>query len=161
MCNEYRMRRAISSDLETIVGFTLEEAREAEGLETDADAVMRGIRAGLEDPALSTYWVAESSAGDVVASTSAVREWSNFNGGYYWWIQSMFIVPGHRGRGLVDLLLDTVAEAAHTAGAVDLRLYAHGSNERALDAYRRCGFDETRYVIMRRALDGNRTESGG
>jgi GNAT superfamily N-acetyltransferase len=107
----------------------------------------------LEDPALSNYWVAESSNGEVVASTSAVREWSNFNGGYYWWVQSMFIVPKHRGRGLVDLLLDTVAEEARAAGAVDLRLYACGSNLRALDAYRRCGFDETPYVIMRRPLD--------
>jgi GNAT superfamily N-acetyltransferase len=148
----YRLRRADTDDLETIVGFTHEEAREAEGLDMDTDGIRQGVSAGLEDPSVATYWVAESADGEIVASTSAVREWSNFNGGYYWWVQSMYIVPEHRGRGLVDLLLDTLAEEARAAGAVDLRLYAHGSNPRAIEAYRRCGFDETPYVIMRRRL---------
>ena len=148
----YTIRQAEIGDLETIVGFTILEAGEAEGLGVDADGIRRGVAAGLEDPSVAAYWVAESSDGEIVASTSTVREWSNFNGGYYWWVQSMFIVPEHRGRGLVDLLLDTVAEEAHAAGAVDLRLYAHGSNRRAIEAYRRCGFDESPYVIMRRRL---------
>jgi GNAT superfamily N-acetyltransferase len=153
MGKNYSLRPATVSDLEAIVAFTLEEAREAEGLEKDPDGVRRGVLAGLEDPFLATYWVAESSDGDVVASTSAVREWSNFNGGHYWWIQSLFIAPGHRGSGLVDLLLDRVAEEARAAGAIDLRLYAHGGNGRALEAYRRCRFSDTPYVIMRRALE--------
>jgi ribosomal protein S18 acetylase RimI-like enzyme len=152
MRSEYRIRRATSSDLEAIVAFTLEEAWEAEGLELDTDSVGRGVLAGLEDPAVATYWVAEAADGRVMASASAVREWSDFKGGYYWWVQSLFVVPEHRGRGLVDLLLDTVAKAARAKGALDLRLYAHGSNARALDAYRRCGFEQTPYVIMRRSL---------
>jgi GNAT superfamily N-acetyltransferase len=153
MPSDYRVRRATSSDLETIVAFTLEEAREAEGLDKDADGIRRGVAAGLVDPSVAIYWVAKSADGEIIASTSAIREWSNFNGGYYWWVQSMYIVPEHRGHGLVDLLLDKLAEEARAAGAIDLRLYAHGSNARALQAYRRCGFDETPYVIMRRRLD--------
>lgn len=152
MSPDYRLRGANTDDLETIVAFTLEEAREAEGLDKDADAIRRGVSAGLEDPSVATYWVAESFEGEIVASTSAVKEWSDFNGGYYWWVQSMFINSEHRGRGLVDLLLDTVAEEARAAGAIDLRLYVHGSNARAFDAYRRCGFEETEYILMRRPL---------
>jgi L-amino acid N-acyltransferase YncA len=155
MQRSYSLRRAEVTDLETIVGFTLEEAREAEGLDKDADGIRRGVSTGLEDPSVATYWVAESSDGEIVASTSVVMEWSNFNGGYYWWVQSMYIVVAHRGRGLVDVLLDKLAEEARAAGAIDLRLYAHGSNARAIDAYRRCGFDETEYVIMRRLLHGD------
>lgn len=148
----YTIRQAEMADLDTIVRFTRDEAREAEGLELDVAKVTRGVLAGLEDPSLSTYWLAEASDGQVVASTSAIREWSNFNGGYYWWVQSMFIVPEHRGGGLVDLLLDTVAAAARSAGAIDLRLYVHGANQRAIDAYRRCGFRPAELVIMRRPL---------
>ena len=147
------IRQAETIDLETVVDFTLEEAHEAEGQEIDRDSVRRGILAGLEDPSLSTYWVAETADGQVVASTSAVREWSNFNGGYYWWVQSLFIVPEHRGRGLVELLLDQLADVARAAGALDLRLYAHKANRRALEAYRRCGFSEAPYAILTRRVN--------
>ena len=156
----YTIRQAEIGDLETIVGFTVLEAGEAEGLGVDTDGIRRGVAAGLEDPSVATYWLAESADGEIVASTSAVREWSNFNGGYYWWVQSMFIMPEHRGGGLVDLLLDTMAKEAQAAGAVDLRLYAHGSNRRAIEAYRRCGFEPTEYVIMRRLLGGGGSHDG-
>jgi len=97
--------------------------------------------------------VAESDDGQVVGSISVVTEWSNFRGGYYWWIQSLFIVPVHRGTGLVDLLLNTVAKAASGVDALDLRLYVLQSNHRAMAAYLRCDFDETPYTIMVRRLD--------
>jgi ribosomal protein S18 acetylase RimI-like enzyme len=63
-------------------------------------------------------------------------------------IQSLFIVPEHRGRGLVDSLLEFVATTARAAGALDLRLYVLQSNQRAIAAYRRCGFDVAPYTIM-------------
>jgi ribosomal protein S18 acetylase RimI-like enzyme len=151
----YTIRQAEMADLETIVDFTLDEAREAEAVEKDRNQVRRGVLAGLEDPSLSSYWVAETPDGKVVASSSAVREWSDWHGEDYWWVQSLFILPEHRGCGLVERLLDTVADAARAAGAIDLRLYAHGANHRALEAYRRCGFGETEYVIMRRTLEAD------
>jgi ribosomal protein S18 acetylase RimI-like enzyme len=151
----YTIRKATPADLDTLVAFTLREAEEAEGRDQDRDAVRRGVRAALEEPALATYWVAESSDGEVVASTSVVTEWSNFHGGHYWWIQSLFIVPEHRGRGLVEILLDNLAEAARAAGALDLRLYAHNANRRALGAYRRRGFDVAPYTVMTRRLAGD------
>ena len=82
-----------------------------------------------------------------------MTEWSNFRGGYYWWIQSLFIVPDHRGTGLVDLLLNAVADLARMAGALDLRLYVLQSNQRAVAAYRRCGFKVEPYAIMSRGLE--------
>lgn len=152
---DYILREAASADLETIVAFTLEEAREAEGAVVDPEAVRRGIAAAFKDPPLSRYWLAEASDGRVVGSTSVVTEWSDFRGGHYWWVQSVFIVPEHRGRGLLELLLDHLARTAREAGALDLRLYVHDSNDRAVRAYRRCGFTDAPYVIMRRPLDGD------
>jgi ribosomal protein S18 acetylase RimI-like enzyme len=39
---------------------------------------------------------------------------------------------------------------------LDLRLYAHQSNERALRAYRRCGFAVAPYIIMTRSVKQRR-----
>ena len=145
----YSVRDAKVTDFDALVAFTLREAQEAEAYAADEVAVRRGIAAAFDElPPPSAYWVAEFD-GQVVASVSVVREWSNFRGGHYWWIQSIFILPTHRGGGVLEMLIDHVAVAARDAGALDLRLCAHESNARALQAYRRCGFAATPYVVMR------------
>jgi len=147
----YTIRRAVPDDVDTLIAFTLQEAQEAEGIELDVAAVRHGVRGAFDNPARATCWIAEGPEGRVVASTSVVTEWSNFHGGEYWWVQSLYIVPEHRGRGLVDRLLDHLWSAARAAGALDLRLYAHRSNEKALRVYKRCGFTASPYMILTRA----------
>jgi ribosomal protein S18 acetylase RimI-like enzyme len=149
---DYTVRRATRDDIDTIVAFTRHEAREAEELELDVQAVTRGVRAAFDDPSLALYWIAESTSGQIAASTSIVTEWSNFRGGKYWWVQSLFVAPEHRGQGLVDRLLNHLVAEAQAAGALDVRLYAHESNERALRVYERCAFTRAPYVVMRRGL---------
>jgi GNAT superfamily N-acetyltransferase len=150
----YRIRAASAADQAVLVDCTVREARDAEGVALDASAVGRGVARALEDPALARYWVAEDPDGRIVAATSITTEWSNCHGGHYWWVQSLFVEPEHRGAGLVDQLLDHLAEAARVAGALDLRLYAHQDNVRALRAYARCGFTAAPYRLMRRRLGG-------
>lgn len=153
MDGRYAIRAATAADLVVLVDFTLREAEDAEGVSLDPTAVGRGVARALEEPALARYWVAEDPDGRIVASTSVTAEWSNFHGGHYWWVQSLFVVPEHRGAGLVDQLLDHLAQAAGEAGALDLRLYAHQDNTRALRAYARCGFTVAPYRVMRRRLE--------
>jgi ribosomal protein S18 acetylase RimI-like enzyme len=152
MSSTYSIRDATVDDVATLVAFTLREAAEAEGFGADAAAVERGVRRAFEEPRVVRYWIAEDESGAIAGSTSVVTEWSDFRGGEYWWVQSLFVAPEHRGRGLVDQLLDHVATVGRAAGAIDVRLYVHESNERAIRAYRRAGFELAPYRIMRREL---------
>jgi ribosomal protein S18 acetylase RimI-like enzyme len=152
LSSEYRIRAATRTDIETLLAFTLQEVYEAEGKEKDVDGVRRGVEGAFQDPPRSAYWIVESLDRRPIASTSIVTEWSDFHGGDYWWIQSLFIAPEHRARGLVELMLDHLAAMAKAAGALELRLYAHNSNERAFRVYRRCGFTTAPYTIMARRL---------
>ena len=81
-----------------LVDFTHAEACDAErrapGLGRRAGAASRGAFA---PPPKARYWVVEA-AGGVVASASIVTEWSNFRGGDYWWIQSLYIRPSIAAR---------------------------------------------------------------
>ena len=148
MALPYTMRQAVDTDIDTLVDFTLREAAEAEGVVLSVAAATRGVGGGFESPPRATYWVALAGDGSIVASTSVVTEWSNFHGGYYWWIQSLYIAPDHRGKGLLELLIDHLARVSRSAGALDLRLLVHRSNRRALRAYRRCGLTEGPYMMM-------------
>ena len=149
---DYTVRMAQPGDLETLVSFTLAEAADAEGRRIDPNTARRGIAAALADPAVAMYWVLEDGSGRAAGNISVVREWSNWLAGYYWWIQSLYIQPEYRGRGLMRRLVAAVVEEARRQGALDLRLYAHRDNARALHAYLREGFGEMPYVIMAMAL---------
>jgi ribosomal protein S18 acetylase RimI-like enzyme len=148
----YGIRRAQDQDLDSLVSFTVAEAREAEGAALDPSVVRRGVEAGLSNRAIAMYWVVESDQGEIVARTSALREWSDWHARYYWWIQSMYVVPDHRGRGLVERLMGAVSAEARNSGAADLRLYVHEQNSRAIRAYRRCAFSDLPYRIMSKHL---------
>jgi ribosomal protein S18 acetylase RimI-like enzyme len=146
---DYIVRRARLSDLEKLVDFTLAEAVEAEGSRKSREKARRGILAALEDESIAVYWVLEDSRSYIVGNISVVKEWSNWHAGHYWWIQSLYIRPEHRGRGLIETLIRTVKESAKEGGALDLRLYVHKHNRRAIRAYQKCGFRDADYQIMR------------
>jgi GNAT superfamily N-acetyltransferase len=156
MSSGFDIREARPEDIDKIVDFTCQEARETEGTEKNVAGVRRGVRAGFGDLPLARYWVAESPPGHIVASTSVVTEWSNFHGGFYWWIQSLYVQPDRRGEGLADALLARLEQEARAAGALDLRLCVLDTNRRALKVYRRCGFGESPYTIMTKKLDTSR-----
>ncbi len=142
------VRRATSSDLEKLVSFAIAEANEAEKTSRSSELIREGVRVGLEDNSIARYWVLENEASEVIGNVSVVKEWSNWNSSYYWWIQSMYLHPEYRGKGLMDKLIEAVKVTAKREYAVDLRLYVHKENERAIQAYRKSGFIDSDYRIM-------------
>jgi GNAT superfamily N-acetyltransferase len=156
----FLVRRAELADLELLLSFTIAEAREAEGIFGDAARVREGIRTALADSSVAMYWVLETDSSELVGHMSVVKEWSDWNSGYYWWIQSMYIRPAFRGQALMDRLLHVVEDTARQAGALELRLYVHARNERAIKAYHKAGFCDSEYRIMtmsiRRTRESNK-----
>jgi len=148
----FYVRRAGPSDLEQLVSFTAEEFREAERTASAPESIPHGVKAALEDDALGMYWILVMDNSKVIGSVSVVKEWSDWHAGYYWWIQSMYIKPEHRGQGLMEKLLDAVKTAAKERDALDLRLYVHKLNAQAIKAYKKSGFCDSDYQIMRMKL---------
>jgi GNAT superfamily N-acetyltransferase len=148
----YVVRRAQLSDLEMLASFAVQEAKEAEGIELSPENVRHGILTALENDFLGRFWVLTRENEELLGNVSVIREWSNWRGGYYWWIQSLFVLPEFRGAGLMQILIDIVKDAAQRGGAIDLRLYVHGKNERAIKAYQKAGFTESAYRIMRMSV---------
>ena len=143
-----RVRPALISDLSTIVDFISEEAIEAEGRTQDRATLERGIGTALIDDSVAKYWLLVDDTDTACGCTSVVKEWSDWNAGFYWWIQSMYIAPAHRGKGHLDVLIGTVADAARGERCLELRLYVHNQNKSAIRAYEKVGFTNSPYVIM-------------
>jgi GNAT superfamily N-acetyltransferase len=148
----FDIRRATSADIERLVSFAVAEAKEAEGATKDLNRVRQGIRTALGDDAIAMYWVLEKKETGIVGNVSIVKEWSDWNSGHYWWIQSMYILPEFRGKGLMERLIQTLKDAARQEGALELRLYVHKNNAQAVIAYQKAGFFDSDYRIMTMSL---------
>jgi GNAT superfamily N-acetyltransferase len=61
-------------------------------------------------------------------------------------VQSVFVVPEHRGRGVGSALVDAAAEHAARLGA--LRVTVH-SGRKAVPVYERLGFQSCRQLLQR------------
>jgi ribosomal protein S18 acetylase RimI-like enzyme len=149
---DLKVRRARLSDLEKLIMFALEEAKEAEGLKKVPATLRIGIETALHDENIALYWVLVDESDEPLGNVSALREWSNWNAGFYWWIQSMYISPEYRGKGYLSKLLDAVKAEARRQGGLDLRLYVNKDNNRAVKAYRKSGFLVSKYKIMTQEL---------
>ncbi|WP_337161218.1 GNAT family N-acetyltransferase [Vibrio alginolyticus] len=143
-----KVRKAVLDDLPYLVNFTSEEAREAEGSVKIPETLEKGILVALRDPSIATYWVLVDENDTPVGSVSAVREWSDWNAGYYWWIQSMFLSKSQRGKGRMSLLLDAVKHEMKVQKGLELRLYVHKDNCTAVRAYQNAHFSKSDYEIM-------------
>lgn len=148
----FHIRRATSADLERLVSFAVAEAKEAEGIEKDSEQVRQGVTTALNDDSIARYWVIEKNNTGVIGSVSIVKEWSDWNSGYYWWIQNMYILPEFRGKGLMERLIQALKDTARNEDALELRLYVHKNNAQAISAYQKVGFFDADYRIMTMSL---------
>jgi len=152
MIDNYNVRRATIDDLPHILNFIIQEAVESEGRATDLSKLETGISTALNNESIAIYWMLIDQDSQPVGCTSVVKEWSDWNAGYYWWIQSLFIVPEHRGRGLLNVMMDTVAVDAKADSCLEIRLYVHRDNARAIRAYQKAEFQPSDYKIMTKKL---------
>jgi len=152
MCEIYRVRRATINDLPHILNFIAQEAVESEGRAADLSKLETGISTALNNQAIAIYWILVDQDSQPVGCTSVVKEWSDWNSGYYWWIQSLFIEPGHRGKGLLNVMMDAVAVDAKADSCLEIRLYVHRDNARAIRAYQKAEFQPSDYQIMSKQL---------
>lgn len=145
---EIRTREADVTDAGDIAAFQRAMARETEEVELDAAVVDRGVRAVFEDPARGRYFVAEGD-GKVIASLLITYEWSDWRNGNVWWIQSVYVRPEFRRRGVYALMYEYVKGIATADPNIrGIRLYVDRRNAPAQDVYRRCGMDGEHYLVF-------------
>jgi ribosomal protein S18 acetylase RimI-like enzyme len=142
------VRPARPADRDTIAGFNVAMALEAEHKRLDPDTVREGVAAALADPAKGRYFVAERD-GRIVGQLMITFEWSDWRNGVFWWIQSVYVSPEARQTGVFATLFRHLeAQARSEAGVCGLRLYVEDGNARAQETYRRCGMSDGGYRVM-------------
>lgn len=147
MCDSMTIRRATRGDLDLLVEFNLRMAMETEDLQLEREVLERGIEGIFKFTDRGFYLVAEID-GMVVGSLMVTTEWSDWRNGDFWWVQSVYVRPEFRRRGVFTRLFHHVRESAHQADRVcGYRLYVEKENLAAQAAYQKLGFEETHYRL--------------
>lgn len=143
---------AAAEHAEEIARFQVEMAMESEGLALDSERVRRGVDAVMADQAKGRYVVAQSD-GRVVGCLMITREWSDWNCSWYWWIQSVYVAPSYRGRGIYRAMYHYVLSQAQSEGISQVRLYVDRENLAAQAVYQKLGMAECHYLLYEKMVD--------
>lgn len=142
------VRQATINDHREIVKFQLAMANETEGIKLDKATVKKGVEAVLSNPTKGNYYVAESD-GEVVSSLLTTFEWSDWRNGTILWIQSVYVKPEFRRkgvyRGMYSHIKNMVLNDENLNG---IRLYADKSNHPAHNTYENLGMNQDHYITF-------------
>src|SRR5438552_17278470 len=99
------VRRATSEDSDMVMDFNRRLAEESEGKKLDGALLKAGVAQALTDPHKALYFLAED-AERVIGQIMITTEWSDWRNGWFWWIQSVYVRPEARRRGVFRALFE-------------------------------------------------------
>ena len=142
------IRSAEPRDAEFLAENNVAMALETEGKRLEGDTVRRGVQAVFENPARGFYLVAELG-GRPVGQLMITCEWSDWRNAYYWWVQSVYVLPEARRRGVFRALHAEILRLARRDGNVcGVRLYVDKDNRTAQQTYAALGLRPARYTLF-------------
>ena len=142
------VRKANIKDHSSIVDFQLAMAKETEGIDLHKATVEKGVEAVLRDPGKGIYYLAEID-NRVISSLLTTYEWSDWRNGTILWIQSVFVLPEFRRKGVYRSMYAHIKEIVLNSGNLNgIRLYADKSNHPAHMTYENLGMNQDHYITF-------------
>ena len=138
------VRTGQTTDICTLVKFNIALARETEQKQLSPPTVTQGVHKLFKNPNYGFYIVAEIDD-EVVGCCMVTYEWSDWRCGLFWWIQSVYVKPEFRRRGIFRKLYEFLKEKASHENVCGFRLYVEKSNHTGKNAYSGVGMEEAPY----------------
>lgn len=146
------IRPARQDDVDIIVSYNAAMALETERRRLDLETLRKGTLAFLGSPGYGFYIVAElpeDKSCKPVGQLMITYEWSDWRNGVFWWIQSVYVTPDRRGRGVFRAMHDHIlAKAKSDPRVCGIRLYVERNNLKAQTVYQRVGLTPSVYTVF-------------
>ena len=148
--------KATMDHAQQIAQFNINMAAETEDIKLIPEVILAGARRLINDPSLGFYLVALADQ-EIVASLMVTTEWSDWRNGQFWWIQSVYVTPQWRRKGLYRKLYEHVKQlAADNENVCGFRLYVEEENTIAQKTYDNVGMHQTSYKMYEELKRGLR-----
>ncbi|NNF00334.1 MAG: GNAT family N-acetyltransferase [Pyrinomonadaceae bacterium] len=149
MTQEIKIRIAEEEDAGSMIEFNQAMALETEAKRLEPEKIKEGVEAVFSDERKGFYVVAENEEERIIGGLMITYEWSDWRNGWFWWIQSVYVLPEARGEGIYSRLYEFVKEKALSEGGVcGFRLYVDLENKHAQKVYESVGMFASNYLIF-------------
>jgi len=143
-----KVRAASIFESEIIINFQIKMALETENLKLEKSSVRKGINAVFKDLSKGKYYVAEENC-RIVGSLLTTYEWSDWKNGMILWIQSVYIIPEYRRKGIFKKMYIYLKKMVEESDElIGLKLYVNKTNIVAQKTYEKIGMDGEHYKLF-------------
>ncbi len=141
------IEKATKEDLPVLVGFQQQMALETEDLHLDGETVTEGILELFNDTSKGQYFVVREE-NQPVGCLMITYEWSDWRNGTVIWIQSVYVHPDHRKKGIFRALYNHIKTMVNSNDDLHgIRLYVEKENLYAQQVYEAIGMDGDHYQL--------------
>ena len=142
------IRKGEKKDIDVIAKYNIAMALETENKILDDETITNGVSSIIKDKSKGQYWVMEIDS-ILVGQLMVTYEWSDWRNGMMWWIQSVYVEPHYRRRGVYSSLYNNLVKMAKLdSSCCGIRLYVEKENYKAQDTYKSLGMKNAGYEIM-------------
>lgn len=140
------IREATLADVPALISFQMRMAKETENIDLDERILTNGIHELLKHPENGKYYVAVDGTTSL-GCLMITYEWSDWRCGMVLWIQSVYIDPAHRQKGIYSTMYQYFQEKVkQDPTLLGIRLYVDKSNKKAQHTYERLGMNGEHYA---------------
>ena len=146
------IRKAHDEDAPLIASFNRAHAKEINRITIPEETALKGAVEGLKQNKYCQYYLAELDS-RVVGLVMITYEWSDWRAGLIWWMQSVYVLPGFRGRGVFSALYKHIEALARQDNQVRaIRLYVCNHNQSGKKIYNQLGLKDSGYVVYEKEI---------
>ena len=141
------IKKAKITDAESIIVFQQKMAKETENINLDIEILTKGVNTAFKDLTKSIYSIAQDQ-GKVCSSVFTTYEWSDWRNGCVLWIQSVYVLPEFRQKGVFNKMYQHLKSMVEKSDEyLGLRLYVDHTNVKAQKVYDKMGMDGEHYKM--------------
>ena len=145
-------RKAKPEEYKVIAGFQEKMAWETEHFKLNTDTVLKGVKAVFEDNSKGEYYIVEED-GKITASLLTTYEWSDWRNNFVIWIQSVYVLPEYRKKGVFNLMYSEIKNIVkNNQNYSGIRLYVDKTNKNAQKVYTKIGMQGKHYSLFEEML---------
>lgn len=122
-------------------------AKETENLELDRNIVNEGVDYLFKNKEYGKYYIVELE-NKIIACLLTTYEWSDWRNGVCLWIQSVYVLPEFRYRGVFKFMYSELKNYVNINDSITgLRLYVDKTNTKAQAVYEKVGMSKEHYEL--------------